>query len=82
MAHEDFEQWKSKKEEWCFWPWRSVGYRLDMGAVLISLFILAWGVTWLGNEVGWWKVIFPFWPLVLIMLALAMLFSAAKKMMH
>jgi hypothetical protein len=52
---------------------------MSVGGVVLALFILAWGMVWLGNDLGWWKIDFPFWPVVAIMIGLAILLSELRK---
>ena len=51
----------------------------DIVGLLIGLFVLAWGVVWMGNEMGWWQYNFPFWPIIVILVAIAILSSVLKK---
>jgi len=53
--------------------------KIGISGLIISLFIFAWGITWLGNDLGWWKFEFPFWPIVIILIAMAILFNEIKK---
>jgi len=47
--------------------------------MLLALFILTWGSVWLGNDLGWWNVSFPFWPVVVIIIGLGILFHELSK---
>ncbi|MFH0966734.1 MAG: hypothetical protein V1862_03510 [Methanobacteriota archaeon] len=58
---------------WC----KSDSY--SIGGVLLALFILSWGVIWLGNDIGWWSLQFPFWPIVVIIIGLAILLHEVRK---
>ncbi len=53
--------------------------KLSLGWLLSGLLILAWGVTWLGNDLGWWEFNFPFWPALIILVAFGVLLSQFKK---
>jgi hypothetical protein len=52
----------------------------NIGGILLALFILAWGIVWLGNDCGWWKFVFPFWPVVIILVGLGILIHELTKM--
>ena len=49
-------------EMWCKSKSCSIGW------ILLAVFILAWGIVWLGNDSGWWNVKFPFWPVIVILI--------------
>ncbi len=49
--------------------------------IVFWLFVLIWGIIWLGNEMTWWAMNFPFWPVLVIVIALGFLFKAIKKSM-
>ncbi|PKL60243.1 MAG: hypothetical protein CVV33_03680 [Methanomicrobiales archaeon HGW-Methanomicrobiales-4] len=51
----------------------------SIGGVLLALFILSWGIVWLGNDLGWWNLQFPFWPIVVIIIGLAILLHELRK---
>ncbi len=52
---------------------------VSVGSFLLALFILAWGIVWLGNDLGWWRIHFPFWPVIVIIIGLAILLHELKK---
>jgi len=54
----------------------------SIGGIVLAAFILAWGTVWLGNDLGWWKIDFPFWPVVAIMIGLAILLAEIRKFFH
>jgi hypothetical protein len=54
--------------------------KIGIAAVVIALFIIAWGVVWLGNDMKWWDIPFPIWPVALILLGLAILFGQIRKL--
>jgi uncharacterized membrane protein YcjF (UPF0283 family) len=54
--------------------------RFSVGGIFIGLFILAWGVVWLGNDLAWWSIPFPFWPIIIILIGIAVLLDEMKKM--
>ncbi|PWR71931.1 hypothetical protein [Methanospirillum lacunae] len=58
---------------WC----KSKSY--SIGAILLALLILAWGIVWLGNDSGWWNIKFPFWPVLAILIALGILLHEVRK---
>lgn len=51
----------------------------SVGGIILAAFILAWGIVWLGNDLNWWKIDFPFWPVVAIMIGLAILLGEIRK---
>lgn len=52
---------------------------MSIGGILLALFILAWGIVWLGNDLGWWKISFPFWPVIVIIIGIAILLHEVRK---
>lgn len=52
---------------------------MSVGGIILAIFILAWGMVWLGNDLGWWRIDFPFWPVVAIMIGLAILLHELRK---
>lgn len=83
---------KSKEQTWDEWGEEfgrkmeakfcgcgSVSKKPGTGGIVLGLLILAWGAVWLGNDLGWWNVEFPFWPVVIILIALAIIFGELKK---
>lgn len=52
---------------------------VGVGGLLIGIFVIAWGIIWLGNDLGWWQMPFPFWPIVIILFGLAILLGEIKK---
>lgn len=80
----DWEEWgeqfgrrMEEKFSHCNWKHKP---RFGVGGLIAGLFILAWGITWLGNDLGFWQFDFPFWPVVIILIALAILFSEIRKL--
>ena len=55
-----------KKEEAIFW-------------FLIGVIILIASIIWLGNDIGLWQVTFPFWPIIAILVGIAVLITAVEK---
>jgi hypothetical protein len=53
--------------------------QVRIGVLALSLFILAWGIVWMGNDLGWWHISFPFWPVVVILIGLVILISELRK---
>ncbi len=87
----DWEEWGRKWEDWGEKFGDSMGARFcgrewrfhpgpSAGGIAFALFLLAWGVTWLGTELGMWSLEFPFVPAAIILIALAILFSELKKL--
>ena len=48
------------------------------GKLFIGIFILAIGFSWLGNDMGWWKMNLPWLPLALTIVGIAMIFGWSK----
>ena len=59
---------KRKKEDALFW-------------FLVGIVILIASIIWLGNDIGLWQVSFPFWPIVAILVGIAILATAVEKYM-
>ena len=55
------------------------GHGSGIGGLIFGLFILTWGAIWLGNDLGWWQLEFPFWPILIISIGLAVLLGEIKK---
>ncbi len=53
---------------------------MSTGMIILAVFILAWGLVWLGNDLGWWNISFPFWPVIVILAGLAILVHEIRKM--
>jgi len=53
--------------------------RISIGELMVGLFILTWGIVWLGNDLGWWAIPFPLWPVILILISVAIFLSIVKK---
>ena len=51
----------------------------SIGTILLAILILAWGIVWLGNDSGWWNISFPFWPILVILIALGILLHEVRK---
>jgi len=47
--------------------------------LFVGIFILAIGFSWLGNDMGWWKLNLPWLPLALTILGIAMIFGWSRK---
>jgi hypothetical protein len=52
----------------------------SIGGLLLALFIISWGIVWLGNDLKWWTFVFPFWPVVIILIGLGILIHELKGM--
>ena len=52
---------------------------MNTGIVALGLFVLIWGVIWLGNDMGFWNIVFPFWPVLVILAGVVILLHAIKK---
>ncbi len=46
---------------------------------ILAAFVLAGGIIWLGNDLGWWQIALPFWPIAVIFVGLVILISAIRK---
>ena len=44
----------------------------ELGGLLFGLFVLAIGVSWLGNDMGWWVFDLPWLPLAVSLFGLSM----------
>lgn len=51
----------------------------SIGGILLAVLILAWGTVWLGNDLGYWNIKFPFWPVIVILIGLAILLHEVRK---
>jgi hypothetical protein len=51
----------------------------SVGGFVFGLFILAWGTIWLGNEMGFWVINFPFWPVIIILIGLAIILDTIRN---
>jgi len=49
------------------------------GKLFVGIFILAIGFSWLGNDMGWWKMNLPWLPLALTIVGIAMIFGWSKR---
>ena len=54
-------------------------HRMSIGVVVIGLFILCWGIVWLGNDIGLWNFSFTFWPVIVILTGIVILMNELKK---
>ncbi|QXO96007.1 hypothetical protein KSK55_06465 [Methanospirillum purgamenti] len=52
---------------------------VSIGVIVIGLFILSWGIVWLGNDLGFWHFTFPFWPVIVILTGITILLYELKK---
>ncbi|MDD1724654.1 MAG: hypothetical protein LUQ07_05950 [Methanospirillum sp.] len=52
---------------------------MSIGMIVIALFILSWGIVWLGNDLGIWIFDFPFWPVIIILVGITLLLYELKK---
>lgn len=50
-----------------------------MFGALIGILLLITGIFWLGNDLSWWNVNFPFWPLIVIVLGVLIILKHFKK---
>jgi len=55
--------------------------KLSIGGLLFGVFLLSWGLVWLGNDLKLWDVVFPFWPIIIILLSVGIIVSATKRFM-
>lgn len=42
--------------------------KTNFTGIILGLTVTAFGVTWLGNELNWWAINFPIWPIVIIII--------------
>lgn len=55
------------------------GNQIRIGVIAFAIFILAWGLIWMGNDLGWWEIKFPFWPVIVVIIGLVILLSEIRK---
>ena len=84
----EWEEWGKQWEDWgeefgrkmeakfCGHPRKK---ELSVFGLVFSLLVLAWGVVWLGNDLGWWEFSFPFWPVLVVLIGLGALDSTIKN---
>ncbi|HWQ65586.1 MAG TPA: hypothetical protein VN372_01830 [Methanospirillum sp.] len=65
------------RSEWC-----DNAPSFSIGGIILSIFILSWGIVWLGNDLGWWEFQFPFWPVIMIIIGLVILLREVQKSMQ
>lgn len=53
--------------------------RMSIGGFVLGIFIISWGIVWLGNDMGYWNVSFPFWPIIVILAGIVILLHGLKK---
>ena len=69
-----------KAEEWKKWE-KECGKKEKndaAGGIIFGLIVLALGLLWMGNEAGWWAINLPFWPLVVVIIGIFILFGSIK----
>jgi hypothetical protein len=75
-----------KAEEWKKWEkqWDSKQEDKHGGVfgIVFGLIVLALGLLWMGNEAGWWAINLPFWPLVVVIIGVFILFGSIKGLMY
>lgn len=77
----EWEEWGEdfgRRMEKAFSSPRKIKRRLSIGALLFGLFLLSWGIIWLGNDLGYWEIPFPVWPVLIILVSIGMLLSVAR----
>jgi hypothetical protein len=47
--------------------------------ILLGLIVLLAGIGWLGNEMKWWNVNIPFWPVVVIIIGAAIFLGGIER---
>jgi len=70
---------KGEINEEYFRSWCGAACGPGIWTTVLGVLFLAWGVTWLGNSLGWWNYDFPFWPVVLILIGLGIIVKAFMK---
>ncbi len=57
------------------------GRRKDAGfRVLVGVVVTLMASNWLGNEVGWWELSLPFWPIMALVMGVGILLSAVRSL--
>jgi hypothetical protein len=49
------------------------------GKLFVGVFVLAIGLSWLGNDMGWWRLNLPWFPLAITIVGIAMVFGWARR---
>jgi hypothetical protein len=55
------------------------GIKPSVFGIIIGLFVLTYGIIWLGNDLKWWELNFPFWPAIIISIGALLFLSEIKK---
>ncbi|MHA2063373.1 MAG: hypothetical protein ACXABY_03210 [Candidatus Thorarchaeota archaeon] len=45
---------------------------------IVGIIVVLAAVVWLGNEMTWWQITFPFWPVIGILVGIAIIGMAIK----
>lgn len=53
--------------------------RGGIGKLLFGIFLLLIGLSWLGNDLGWWRMSLPWIPLAFVLLAVGLIVGWALK---
>jgi len=53
--------------------------RMSIGGLVLGIFIISWGIVWLGNDMGLWNISFPFWPIIVILAGFVILLHGLKN---
>lgn len=78
---DEWEEWGEnfgRRMEKAFSSPKRIGRKVSIAGLLFGLFLLSWGLVWLGNDIGYWQIPFPFWPVLIILLSLGILLSVIK----
>lgn len=52
---------------------------VSIGGIVLGIFIISWGIVWLGNDMGLWNLDFPFWPVIIILAGVVIILHEIKK---
>ena len=55
------------------------GNQMRIGVIALGIFIFAWGLIWMGNDLKWWSINFPFWPVIVVIIGLVILLTEIRK---
>ena len=52
------------------------------GGLLLGFLVLAFGLVWLGNELKWWNLAFPLWPVVIMLFGIYIVSASARNILR
>lgn len=47
--------------------------------ILLGLVLLLTGIGWLGNELKWWQINIPFWPVLIVIIGAAIFLGGIER---